>query len=151
MREIIAFRGQVILVDDEDYPILSKFRWSIGGHGYVVRYDSPGKNVRMHRQILGLSKGDGVHVDHRNGIKTDNTRQNLRICDVGENNRNVGITCRNKSGFKGVYQRANGRWHAQIAVSGRHFSLGIYDTPQEAYQAYCKAALMHHGEFANLG
>ena len=35
-----------------------------------------------------------------------------------------------------------------IVVRGRRNYLGTYDTPEEAHEAYCKAAKEHFGEYA---
>jgi hypothetical protein len=69
MKTIPLTQGKVALVDDEDYPELSKFRWCAVRHRntwYAVRGESAdGRRltVRMHRQILGLGHGDKRQVD----------------------------------------------------------------------------------------
>lgn len=45
-----------------------------------------GKSVRLHRYIM--DSPENKIVDHINHDKTDNRRENLRICSVRENNLN---------------------------------------------------------------
>lgn len=66
--------------------------------------------------------------------------------------RNTGKRSTNKSGYKGVYWRADmGTWRAAITIDYKRVSLGYFDTPEQAHAAYCKAALELHGDFANFG
>lgn len=77
---------QVTLVDDVDYHWLSQWRWKAkpngaGTHVYAVRnVVEAGKNrtVRMHREIVGLSKDDPRDIDHINHNTLDNQKSNLR-------------------------------------------------------------------------
>jgi hypothetical protein len=58
----------------------------------------------------------------------------------------------NSSGFKGVtFDKDLGKWKAQIEHHGKHEYLGVFVDPAVAHQAYCAAAKMYHGEFANYG
>lgn len=159
MREIPLTRGLVALVDDEDYEELSRFKWQANAEGYAVRkVRLPGegprklKDVRMHRFLLGLQPGDPRQGDHVDLNRLNNQRGNLRIATHAENVQNHGRGRNNKSGFKGVYWRKKERrWHARIMYKSQRRGLGYYETAEEAYAAYCKAALELHGEFANLG
>ncbi|MBW0450883.1 HNH endonuclease [Paraburkholderia phenoliruptrix] len=154
MREILTDKGQVILIDDEDYKNLSQMKWMVDNRGYVRNGHQRGqkKFVWMHRLILGLSRGDDRIVDHINGVKTDNRRSNLRICSKSENGYNQGAQRNNTTGFKGVTVRKDsGRYMAQIRSRGKKIYLGLFDTAVEAHAAYCAAALELHGEFANFG
>src|SRR5262249_41846255 len=69
------------LVDDQDYQELSRHKWytaKVGGTWYVqrkVQLNGKWVTVRMHRQILRLSYGDKVQVDHKNGGGLDNKRE----------------------------------------------------------------------------
>lgn len=42
----------------------------------------------------------------------------------------------NKSGYRGVdFHKATGKWQARLARNHKEFYLGVFDTPEEAYQA----------------
>ncbi len=57
----------------------------------------------------------------------------------------------NSSGYKGVvFDPKLGKYIAQINKQSKHYYLGLFDTPEEAYKAYCKAAKKLHGEFAQV-
>ena len=56
----------------------------------------------------------------------------------------------NHSGYRGVswhkFTHGGGKWAAVIYFKGTRYRLGLYDTPQEAYQAYLKAKeRLHEG------
>lgn len=85
-------------------------------------------------------------VDHINGDGIDNRYVNLRLCDRGQNSRNTPKL--GAAGFRGVARTPKGRWYARIMLEGRHAYLGVFDTPEEAQEAYLKAAEEYHGEFA---
>ena len=158
MKIIYTNKGQEIFVDDEDYEDLTKHTWFISKKGYAVRNvahpTEKGKWVieGMHRRIMGLEYGNTLKVDHRDHCKVNNQRINLRVCTNSQNLFNRGANRNNTSGFKGVNQDKNsGRWVAEIWKNGKKKSLGHFDTAESAHEAYCKAAIEIHGEFANFG
>ena len=156
------------LVDDELYNELSKFNWSISKNGYAQRRVKIGDKVStvlMHRQIMELTFGDSICVDHINGNRLDNRKSNLRICSRTENNHNMRISKRNKSGAKGVfhltieYETKKGisrkdYWRASIMVDRKNIFLGTFSyNPnglERAKKAYNDAAKKYYGEFAYL-
>lgn len=84
-------------------------------------------------------------VDHINGIHTDNRVANLRWVTRSENQYNR----RTKAAYKGVsWNTRSGKWYAQIRVDDKTIYIGHYDDPEEAYYAYCAAAVLYHGEYA---
>ena len=89
-------------------------------------------------------------IDHRDGDKTNNRISNLRIATRVQNMHNV--PGRAPSGYKGVQRTKNGkRWQASIGGGeGKRKHLGTFDTKEEARDAYRRAALERHGEFANF-
>lgn len=91
-------KGNVIavaLVDAADLEVVRGRPWSINNNGYAVRTERltiDGRvicyTVRLHRLVLGLTRGDGRVVDHINRDRLDCRRQNLRVVTSLENNRN---------------------------------------------------------------
>lgn len=91
-------------------------------------------------------------IDHKNETRDDNRWSNLRAATKSENMNNRGATKINTVGLKGVGWNARlNKYKAQIRVDGRNKHLGMFDTKELAHLAYAKAALEHHGEFANSG
>ena len=110
----------------------------------------------MHRVILGRELGRPLQkresVDHIDGDGLNNRRVNLRIASVTQNAQNAKLSKRNKVGLKGVsWHQSDRRGQASISVNGRRKFRGYFDTSEEAHAAYCAAADVYHGEFANHG
>lgn len=86
-------------------------------------------------------------IDHRNGIKTDNWFDNLRLASSEQNAQNCQPHLDSLSGFKGVrpYRK---RFAARIRVNGVSSHIGTFDTPEQAAAAYDSAAITHFGQFA---
>jgi hypothetical protein len=100
---------------------------------------------------MGLEYGDGKSVDHINGNPLDNRRENLRICTQQENSWNQRKRRTNTCGFKGVYwDKGAKKYQAQICKDGKRKYLGLFDCPEKAHEAYCKAAQELHGEFSRV-
>lgn len=157
MKEIRLTKGLVALVDDDDFEWLSKFKWCVAGPGYARRRgkksdgEREGKNIYMHREIMGLVDGDRIEVDHIDRNKANNQRSNLRVCTHSQNHCNIGARSHNRSGFKGVsYSKAKGWWIATVSKDGAHKRFAGFKTPEAAYAKYCEEAKRLHGEFANV-
>ena len=145
-----------VLVDDNDMPLVSQYKWYLQGRGYAYRNRKYKNNIRdvgeiaMHRMILGLTDPT-IHVDHINGNKLDNRRENLRICTIQENNLKRGIRKDNTSGAKGVhFNKKTGKWMARISIGNKRYYLGLFTLKEEAIKAYNKACKKYHGKFAQL-
>lgn len=155
MKCLVVKEGKEVLLDDKDYEYVSKYRWYITSDGYAARSTYPNGacyTVMMHRHILNLERGNKMQVDHINGNRLDNRRNNLRLCTPYQNSLNKKREVRNTSGFKGVsFHKVVKKWTANIKVKGKNHYLGCYESPESAYEAYCEAAKRLHGEFANIG
>lgn len=87
-------------------------------------------------------------LDHENRDRSRNAIENLREATNRENRRNSKVGKNNFLGIKCVRLHETGRYQARIFRDGRFKSLGLYDTPAEASQAYAQAATKLFGQFA---
>jgi len=158
MIEIPLTQGQVALIDDEDFELISKFKWravwnphtkSFYAKAHIRKPDGKDTTLRMHRLIMNAQPGQ--QVDHVHHLTLDNRKSELRICTNSENLMNRGAQENNTSGYKGVsWNKRDRKWHAQIWVNGKRKHLGYFSTPEDGYAAYCKAAHDLHGQFARV-
>lgn len=104
-----------------------------------------GKKYLAHRLARLLHTGNWPErlIDHKNGIRGDNRFENLRQCDMSENNQNMARRRDNRSGFTGVMWQKNA-WRAKICTRGVNRWLGAFKTPEEAYKAYLSAKAEYH-------
>lgn len=133
-------------VDNDDYEILSKYKWHgvkrnniyVCAQGYVN-----GKTVRMHHQICG-KPGKGFVVDHINGNGLDNRKCNLRQATYKQNAQNS----KNKKKYIGTI-KDRGKYKARYS----EYHLGIFETEEEAakqYDIYVYLTLGKHAKTNNL-
>lgn len=84
-------------------------------------------------------------TDHKNGIRDDNRWDNLRACTNQQNAQNQVRRVNNRSGYLGVSWHATDRkWVAQIQTRGEKVTLGRFDDPLVAHQAYLAAKAEKH-------
>ncbi len=88
-------------------------------------------------------------IDHRDGVRDNNSWGNLRESDQTHNNANSRTY--NPTGMKGIWFRKTTKlWYAQIEKYGERRRFGGFLTPQEAHAAYCAAARILFGDFARI-
>lgn len=151
MQYVDLTKGKKALVDDEDYDIVSKYKWHYSS-GYAKRNNLVhGKKMiaRMHHMIVPFTKG--YMVDHINGNGLDNRRSNLRLVTKSQNMMNSGVRRNNKSGYKGVsWDKINNKWRVTIWRMNKQFDVGRFEDILDAARAYNEAARIYHGEYARL-
>ena len=120
--------------------------------GYV-RIGINGNLYLAHRLIFLMHHGYlPQEIDHIDGNRSNNAIKNLRPATNSQNQYNVRKQKNNTSGYKGVsWCKQTGKWKAQIGINDKLKSLGYFDCPKKAHEAYCQAAKQHHKEFANFG
>ena len=147
----ITHKGETIftLVDDADFERFRQFKWWLSAARYVHgRYTGTWKDNYVYLHKLILKAPAGLVIDHKNGIKLDNRRSNLRICTQAQNCINSSVRSNSQSGYKGVARCGKNTWSAQIAYDGKPVWLGTYPNIEGAARAYDKAALELYGDFA---
>lgn len=132
-------------MDDDIYLWASKEKWFRDSKGYIrrTRNDSNGKTVRLHRLVMNTP--DGMDTDHRSHRKSDNTREQLRVCTHQENQRNRIA----QTEYKCVYPSGE-KWRVYIQVDGKSIYLGSFPTDKVAALVYNKKATELFGEYASL-
>lgn len=122
-------------VSDEDYQRMKQHRWYLSD-GYVVRTmyrpDGSKTSISMHRDLMSVEHGDVMEVDHVNRDRLDNRRENLRLAERWENERNhereehysrkVGVT----------FDESRSKWKAQASLDGMYVYLGLYEQEETA-------------------
>ena len=111
--------------------ILNKPIGNVSNRGYIkMAYN--GTKYEAHIIAFCLYYGRWplrkMDIDHLNGIKKDNRKENLREVSHAENGRNWNkLSSRNTSGYNGVNWNSNyGKWRATVQIDGKqihkHFS-----------------------------
>jgi len=86
-RKIVGYS----LVDDDSYYNINEKRWTMRIDGYPSgKIDN--KNIMLHQFVMGPYPAGKPIIDHINGNKLDNRKQNLRFCTCAENNSNNAVT-----------------------------------------------------------
>jgi len=156
MIEMPISKGYVALLSDEDAH-LTRWKWSArersNGRVYAQRTvwlkgQSKVGVVHLHREVLGLSKGDGI-VDHKDGNGINCQRENLRKTNLSVNSRNAPGP-RDKisiSGFRGVSWKSDvSQWRVSIAKEKNlNVHLGCYDDLEEAKECRVLHELLYWG------
>ncbi len=150
MKEIKLTQGKVAVVDDEDYEYLNQFGWYFNVYAVrMISINGEQKKIWMHRLINNTP--DGLETDHINHNRLDNRRDNLRTVIKAQNQQNRLPNKNAGSIYKGVcFQEREKKWRARIQVNGEMINLGYSNSEKDMARAYNKAAIKHHGEFAQL-
>lgn len=106
------------------------------------------RNYLSHRIIFFMVYGDQPEtIDHIDMNPSNNKPSNLRAATLSQNGCNKGPHKDAITGVKGVDIR-HGKYRARIRKDGKQIYLGIFETIEEAREAYWKAAKEIHGNFA---
>lgn len=136
--------GYTFLVDKCDLKQVLESTWCLHkSSGYILSRRN-GRLIRLHRMVTKAPCG--FVVDHINGDKLDNRKENLRIVTQKENSRNSKLRKNNSSGYPGVRIKQSGRYQARIMVDRKEIGLGTFSTFGEAKQARIKAEERYFGD-----
>ena len=152
MKEIPLTKGKVAIVDDEDFHLVSVYKWKFSNRGYAAKNyweNGKSKTILMHRLIMG--NPEDYFIDHIDGNPLNNRRENLRIVTNHQNTMNQKITSKNKSGYKGgCWSKSNKKRAATVRNNRRQVHLGYFDNKHDAARMYNFWAADLYGEYARL-
>jgi hypothetical protein len=106
-----------------------------------------GKKILAHRLAWVYVYGETPknQIDHIDGNKQNNSIKNLRDVDQFINQQNRKTARKDsKSGFMGVTKDKK-KYKASIKMNKQTFYLGMFDTAENAYEAYKSAKQKLHG------
>lgn len=151
---INRFKTSIVLVDDNDYDIISKYSWYLSGDYAITNMKFNNKKIKvgMHRFIMNCT--NNMEVDHIDHNSLNNQKSNLRIVTKSQNAMNKKPYKKQRgcsSKFKGVsWTKANKKWLSHIGLNNKQIHLGYFKNEIDAAKAYNKRAIELHGEYAYL-
>lgn len=128
--------------------------WRIDRTGYVFWRKYVGRKegkdiytkIYLHRVVAG-AVGKQI-VDHINGDKLDNRKDNLRICSQSFNCFNSKLSKNNTSGFRGVsWLKCSGKWNPTITKDRKKIHLGLFESKEDAIRARIEAEKKYFPDF----
>lgn len=135
--------NDIVVIDKDDLSVVQPYIWHKDDKGYARTRLNNGKFIRMHKLILS-NNNKNIEIDHKENFtkfnynidKTlNNTKENLRLVTHQNNMMNQRKRSNNTSGYEGVtFHKATGKWQPQISLNGKRIYLGVYSTPEEAFQ-----------------
>lgn len=127
-----------------DLKRVSEYYWYC--HDGYFKAERNGCSSSLHRFILNPSKNK--FVDHIDGDRGNNTRENLREFTNYENSLNHKVAERNTSGYTGVYfHKRNNKWIAYINFNHKRYNLGSYSNKDDAVAARMKGEEKYFKDF----
>jgi hypothetical protein len=99
------------------------------------------KTYKMHRILAHAFRILDLHsplkIDHRDRNPSNNCIFNLRPATQQQNTFNT-----NAKGYH--WKKNNKKWQAVICINGKKIYLGLFDTEEDARQAYIEAKKKYH-------
>ena len=150
--EILTTNNKIVMVDIEDYELVSSFRWWAQKSYYTfyaqrnVKVNFKYTTQYMHTMITGFP-----YVDHINGDGLDNRKENLRESNNTLNKANARKRTGCTSKYKGVHWYCRtAKWRVQINKDYKNIHLGYFMNEENAARAYDEAAIELFGDHARL-
>ena len=132
--KVIDERGNFALIDTEDLERVKPYYFYKGSGDYYVAnkmIDKKKVTYFLHRFITDCPKG--LVVDHLNHNRADNRKENLKVCTLQDNRKNMPV-------IGVVLLEHTDKWTASVKDGDSIKYLGVYDTFDEAVEAFRNGA-----------
>jgi thymidine kinase len=123
---------KIFTVNQCDFDIVNGIYGTWGYHStngyakYSTTENGKRKDIFLHRLIMGVNDSS-QQVDHINGDRLNNQRNNLRVTDVGGNSQNISVKSNSTTGIRGVsFREDRGYYVSQITTYGKTHRLGSF-------------------------
>jgi len=125
--EVISRFGKVITRKTDGYIIIQLYN------------NKKYYNLKVHQFAYYVTYGEIVEqIDHINGVRNDNRICNLRSVTNQQNQHN-------QTKAKGYsWHKQTNKFQARIKLNGKLINLGLFNTEDEARQAYLQAKEIYH-------
>jgi len=152
MKEIQLINNKgIALVDDSDFEWLNKYSW-YNNVGYARSFSNiNNKIIRKYMHHFLINKIKGYEIDHIDGNRLNNQKENLRLVTRSQNNMNNSKRNNTSSKFKGVYfDKERNKWSVEIHLNNKKIFLGRFKSEIDAAKVYNEKAKELFKEYANL-
>ncbi len=128
---------------------------SVNGNGYLCfRLNVEGHRWELKNHIVMFALYNGYYprkiIDHKDTIKTNNAKDNLREATLGGNAQNRGAGKNNTTGHKNLEQLSSGNWRVRITYAGKVYR-SVPLPLDEAIAHRDEQLKLLHGDYANNG
>jgi hypothetical protein len=113
--------------DLEDYDKIKDYCWHINSNGYVATRNN-NKIIKMHTLLISYN-----YIDHKNRIRHDNRKDNIRYATSNENAQNHTVRKDNTSGITGVqWNKNNNNWRVVLNKNKIRINIGSFENENDA-------------------
>lgn len=135
-----TLKGEEFYFDLEDYDKIKEFCWYIDQIGYVrAKIRGSKDEIHLLHRLVFNTENTKYQIDHINGKRNDDRKNNLRISNLEElnkNSMNKTIQKNNTSGCVGVqWHKRDSVWEAWIGYNNKRMYLGRFNDYNDAVKA----------------
>lgn len=118
------------------YNVVKNYKWHLTNYGYARTGGWEKKALLMHRLLFNKCP-NGLYIDHINGNRLDNRKENIRFCTTAQNAMNsISKWKHTKCKTKGVsFDKIKNKYRAYIKINQKQVFGGYFKTEEDAVNA----------------
>ena len=152
-KDNVVIINDKVIIDKEDFELIDNYKRYvyINSDGYAL-ISKNNEEIFIHRLVMGLEKryndDNKLIVDHKDGNRLNNTKDNLRIIEKNKNPINCKIYKNNTSGHKGItWMKRLNKWQVTICYNKKRIYLGVFENYYDAVKCREEAESKYYGEY----